>query len=398
MSVSTREVIELTEYRPLLLHRDALPDTLGETLWNEYRSQVEVEFPSPITAQQWRLTAQGWVGYIPLSTDLGISLRPKVSLGNLFRMLEYAYSLKSFRFLDDLFSSDSLSEFYERLANILARRVLDRCRKGVHRTYLSRSEALPMIRGRVHLQQALRSPWRVYVPCNYQEHTADIEDNQIITWTLCHILRSGQCGERALPSVRRAYRSMQGFASLEPYTPQNCVGRLYHRLNEDYHPMHALCRFFLEHSGPTHQMGDRTMLPFLVDMARLYERFVAEWLRLHLDHRYVIKFQERYHLAPHSALHFEIDMVLVDTESGRVRWVMDTKYKTPGTPSTDDIAQVVAYAEAQGCQEAALIYPVPLAHPLDTRIGDIRVRSLRFSLDGDLDVAGHEFIQGLLTC
>jgi 5-methylcytosine-specific restriction enzyme subunit McrC len=61
-----------------------------------------VEFPSPKTDHRWELTAQGWVGYIPLSPELGLSLQPKVSLEGLFRMLEYAYRLESFHFLDDL--------------------------------------------------------------------------------------------------------------------------------------------------------------------------------------------------------------------------------------------------------------------------------------------------------
>ena len=51
--------------------------------------------------------------------------------------------------------------------------------------------------------------------------------------------------------------------------------RLYHRLNQDYQPMHGLCRFFLEHSGPTHQDGDSAMIPFVVHMPALFEKFVA---------------------------------------------------------------------------------------------------------------------------
>ena len=139
-----------------------------------------MEFPSPKTAGAWRLTSQGWVGYIPLSPDLGIALRPKVGLSNLFRMLEYAYRLESFRFLDDMFESSSLTEFYERLARVLARRVLDRARKGLYRAYLGREERLPYVRGRLDARRLAQSPWRTDLPCAYQERTADVEDNQIL--------------------------------------------------------------------------------------------------------------------------------------------------------------------------------------------------------------------------
>ncbi len=53
-----------------------------------------------------------------------------------------------------------------------------------------------------------------------------------------------------------------------PVGPDSCDGRTYNRLNADYEPMHALCRFFLNNSGPTHERGDRPMLPFLVNMSR----------------------------------------------------------------------------------------------------------------------------------
>ena len=41
------------------------------------------------------------------------------------------------------------------------------------------------------------------------------------------------------------------------------------------------------------------------------------------------------------------------------------------------------------------VYPKPLDEPLDAMIGYLRVRSFSFSLDGDLDLAGREFMRGL---
>ena len=67
----------------------------------------------------------------------------------------------------------------------------------------------------------------------------------------------------------------------------------------------------------------------------------------------------------------------------------------PTFPSSRDVEQIVAYAEIKRCKEAILIYPKSLDQPLDEMFGDIRVRSLSFSLDGDLDLAGRQFIRGL---
>ena len=55
--------------------------------------------------------------------------------------------------------------------------------------------------------------------------------------------------------------------------------------------------------------------------------------------------------------------------------------------------QIVAYAEKMRCQEAILVYPRRLPRPFEAQVGDIRVRSLPFSLDGDVDEAGHRFMR-----
>jgi 5-methylcytosine-specific restriction enzyme subunit McrC len=387
--------MRLTEYQTTRLPRAALSDEEGALLWRTYGDYVAVEFPSPKTEHQWELTPQGWVGYIPLTADRVLALEPKVTLGNLFGMLEYAYRLSSLKFLPDLMHTQSLAEFYESLADILAKRVLDRARKGFYRTYLKRAEQLPYITGRLNTQRLLRRPWEIHPHCEYQEHTADIEENQILTWTLWYILHSGLC-KRTLPTVRRAYHAVAGLTTLTPFSPQVCIGRLYNRLNSDYQPLHALCRFFLEHSGPGHQIGKHTFLPFLVNMARLYELFVAEWLKQHLlPERFRVQAQERVTLGAAQELHFDIDLTLYDVRSGEALCVLDTKYKAPNKPANTDVFQVIAYAEVKHCYEAVLIYPT--AVPFDERLGDIRVHSLTFTPEGNLEEAGQTFLAELLS-
>jgi 5-methylcytosine-specific restriction enzyme subunit McrC len=389
------KIIPLTEYEPTRFASSEIPTEVGETLLRHYQNQLDVEFPTPKTDGQWQLRSLGWVGHIPLTPAFHFALQPKVPLGNIFRMLEYAYRLE-FKVLEGLVGCQSLAEFYERLANILARRVLDRGRRGFYRAYLGQTEQLPYVRGQLNVRQAIQAPAQIKLKCHYEEHTADIEENQILAWTLFRIARSGMCTERVLPTVRRAYRSLQGLVTLTPHPAKACLGRLYNRLNDDYQPLHALCRFFLEQSGPSHQVGERTMLPFLVNMARLYELFVAEWLKTHLPPDFNLKVQEKVNIGKTNALHFDIDLVLYEAKTGAVRCVLDTKYKAPNAPAHDDVSQVVTYAEARGCREAILIYPIPLSQPLDEMIGNIRVRSLTFSLDGDLEQAGQTLSRNLL--
>jgi 5-methylcytosine-specific restriction enzyme subunit McrC len=100
-----------------------------------FGDKVAVEWPTPKTGDRWQLTSLGWVGFIPLGEDRGISLQPKVPIGNLFRMLEYAYDLRSFKLMEGLYDCASIRDFYDQLALILAHRLLDRARAGLYRTY-----------------------------------------------------------------------------------------------------------------------------------------------------------------------------------------------------------------------------------------------------------------------
>lgn len=382
----------LVEYQPVSLPAGALDERAASLLWRRYHAQVEVEPPSFRTDNQWRLTAQGWAGFIPLTRTLSLILQPKVALRDLFAMIEVAYNLESLHFLPGLVYVTTLPDIYTRLARLLAQRILARSRRGLYRAYLPVQERSQYVRGRIHTDALASTLPTATIACSYHQLTTDVEDNRILAWTLHIILRSGLCTGETLNLVQRAYRLLATQVSLVPMTAESCRGRHYTLLNQEYAPLHALCAFFLDQSGPGHTIGDQRMIPFLVDMARLYEQFVAAWLkrRLAATHRVAAQVQ-----TPVSGdLHFTIDLVI---SAGRRRWVVDTKYKVPTAgPDTADVAQILAYAQVQGAQEAILVYPAPVPQPLDVTVGGVRLRTLTFQLDGDLDTAGELLVAALL--
>ncbi|MEG4443345.1 restriction endonuclease [Microcoleus sp. AT9_B5] len=387
-------IIELTEYQLATFEQDSIPELVGEKIHQNYAKEIDIEFPNPKTKYKWQLKSKGRVGNIPITPEFHIFIRPKVPITNLFGMLDYAYKL-NINFPNGQIECESLEQVYERLANILAHKILERCRKGLYRDYLSKTERLAYIRGRVDLRSALQKPWDVKLKCHYNEQTGDIEDNQILAWTLFIICRSGLCGESVSSTVRQAFHALQGFVTLKPFKSEACIDRNYHRLNQDYQLFHALCRFFLDNTGPSHETGDREMLPFLIDMANLYEQFVAEWLTANTPKGFFVKQQHR---VTHDQNYFDrIDLLLCDSETKKVQYVLDTKYKAPDKVANNDIHQIVAYANALKCQNAILVYPQNLKQPLDIKNDDIRVRSLTFSLDSDLNEAGKTFLTSLLS-
>lgn len=385
--------IELTEYKSERFDRDLIPESVGQKIHHNYAKEIKIEWPDFKTGYKWKLTSKGRVGNIPITPEFHIIIHPKVPIANLFAMLDYAYNLK-IKFPQGSIQCQSLQESYERLANILAQKILERCRKGLYRDYLSKTERLAYIRGRVDLRSALQKPWDVKLKCHYNEQTGDIEDNQILAWTLFIIGRSGLCRESVSSTVRKAFHALQGLVTLKPFKAEACIDRNYHRLNQDYQLLHALCRFFLDNTGPCHETGDREMLPFLIDMANLYEQFVAEWLKANTPKGFFVKQQHR---VTHDKNYFDkIDLILGDIETNEILYVLDTKYKAPDKVDNTDRNQVVTYATLLNCKNAILIYPQTLKASKDQQIGDIRVRSLTFSLDSDLNEAGKTFLTSLL--
>jgi 5-methylcytosine-specific restriction enzyme subunit McrC len=193
--------------------------------------------------------------------------------------------------------------------------------------------------------------------------------------------------------VRRALRSLDE-VTLRPFTADACIERAYTRQNFDYKPLHALCRFFLEGSSPSQETGEYSMLPFLIDMERLFEQFLGEWLRRNLSTQWKLQTQHRVPLEDNLA--FRIDFVVNDVGSEATALVADAKYKAVSQPSTQDIAQVVAYAKSKHCHNAVLIYPQELHKAFNIHVGDVRVRSVVFDLGSDWKKGKRQFFDELL--
>jgi len=363
-------------------------------------SHIAVEFPNLLNDQCYVLRSQGYVGQIPVAEDsILIRISPKVPILNLFRMLEYAYDLKSFLLLEGKTTVDSLDDLFEILAAILAKRVLDRARKGLYCDYIIDEEALPYIRGQIKVMPSLRAAMRgsTRLECEYEEHTPNVDDNRILAWTLYQLPRFRLKREDVQQQVRQAYRSLASTVDVKSLEPRVCINRFYHRLNDDYRPMHGLCRFFLEHCGPGIEVGEHEFIPFVLHMPILFESFVAKWLQANLPAAIRFETQYKADLDEDGMFVFRIDLVLIDVASDRVLAVLDTKYKRKERPEEADIQQIVAYAVRMNTQKAILIYPSTDTQLVNLTVGEVNLCSLIFDIGVDPDEAGRSFLEKLMA-
>jgi 5-methylcytosine-specific restriction enzyme subunit McrC len=378
--------ITLLEYQTRTFPADALPPDAMRLLHFNYRQQVTVNPPTEFNRQQWELTAQGYAGAIPLTPDLHFRLLPKVPVSNLFAMLAHTRQL-DLKVLEGVVYCDTLDQFVDCVARALALGALKRLRLGLQREYVRSRRNSTVLRGKLHLEAALRQPWNPELPVTADSLTLDTPGNRIIAWTLWQMARSGDWQPETHRLIEMASRAFRQAVPISPLTPEECLDQTYSRLNQDYALLHRLCYFYLAHIGPGHSSGGQEMFPFLVSMEKLFEEFVAAWLREHLPPGWTLKSQESVSEQPRRQLHFRIDMVVYD-RLGKAQWVIDTKYKQAQRADSADIQQLMAYAQLKGCDRALLIYPAPLSPPLDTQVNGLHLRSLAFPLESDLEQSG----------
>lgn len=395
-----RRSIDLEEELPLWIEKGVLREDEATRLAQIHSARIHVEWPSPMNRQRYVLRSKGCVGRIPVSEELEIKIHPKVSVANLFKMLEYAYNLRSFELLEGQTNVDSIQDLFERLASILSKRVLDRARKGLYRDYVHRDESLPYVRGRLLTRESSRAAVRgsVHLQCEFDDNTADLDDNRILAYTLGMVPRFKLERDVVRRQVRQAFHGSATEVTMQPVEAKECLGRFYNRLNEDYRPMHGLCRFLLEHCGPSLQIGEKEFLPFVVDMPKLFESFVAEWLRAHAPSSMLVQPQYKVDLDEDGAISFQIDLVVRDRDSGKVLTVMDTKYKRGGKPEESDVQQILAYALSMGADRAILVYPSPVtALRKPARVRHILLSVGTFDLGSDPEDGGRDFLGQLST-
>lgn len=398
MRAPTRE-LNLREWLPSTFDKSQLSEKVAIELAKS--KFVDVEWPTPLNDRKFVVTPRHHIGSIPVGGDTIVRIEPKVPVGNVFGMLELAYGLKSFKLHRGLVASESIPELYERLATILSQGVTQRVRRGLHQEYEQFNENETLIRGRVELASSMKLWARASpkVQCEYHLNTVDNPDNQILAWTLDKLHRHGINRAITRQQVEKARRALQRSVSLDRSCVSHLANRSYSKLNADYEPLHAICRFFLENSGPGLSSGSRSFIPFTVDMATLFEVFVAKWLQSALPKNLLLRKQVRHYLGDGDQVYFQIDIVIIDRGTGEAVCVLDTKYKKDRVPSSTDIQQAVAYSVQVNTDKACLVYPSVNTQLQERSVGPdsaVVIYPLVFDLSKDLQDAGNEFLLSLM--
>jgi 5-methylcytosine-specific restriction enzyme subunit McrC len=301
----------------------------------------------------WSVTASEMVGSLVVG-DLRVLIRPKIPPENLFLLLEVGLPEAAWR--REAFDYATDTDLLPAIVSFFARTVETTLARGVLRAYRAHEERVQVLRGRVDIAEVIRHPGPVSpVPCRFDEFSADITENRY--------LRAAVRRSMLVPIVpaedrRRLLRQLVALEEVEDVSirPDDLDRIHITRLNQHYVPALRLARLLLESLTLTDQVGSTRASSFLVDMNKLFERFVTARLRRALRGRLEVRAEPTVHLDTRNRVGMSPDLEF--RRAGRPVFVGDLKYKLTGNARarTPDYYQLLAYTTALDLPEGVLIY------------------------------------------
>ncbi len=305
-------------------------------------------------AGYWCVSAHNYVGSINVA-GLQVLVRPKIPLRNLFLLLEVGLRERDWH--DEAVRFEKTGDLLPALVSFFARTTETTLARGLYHSYQEQQDRLVALRGRVDIARQLARPG-VVIPtaCKFTEFTADLIENSYLKAAVSRSLRVAG----VQPEDRR--RLMQHLVTLEDvgdvrHRPDDHDRVMFTRLNEHYKPALRLAELVLANLTLQDRIGETQASSFMLDMNKLFERFVTERLRRALRGRLEVKDQYRDKLDEDGAVAIKPDLLF--RAGGSPRFVADIKYKLTGEDASGrhpDYYQLLAYTTALDLPEGVLIY------------------------------------------
>jgi 5-methylcytosine-specific restriction enzyme subunit McrC len=296
---------------------------------------------------------------------------------NLLQMLAYAENLKISRKAAASLSTVQ-QDWFELLIRIFALELQQQILQGPYRAYVRIEDTLPVMRGKwlIAKQLAQHPHQKDRFDLAFDEFTLDNPLNRVFRYTVEILLRLSK--DPANRKVLTALRSWLIDVSLPVNITPEILQRIqFTRINDRYWVAYNLAVMFLEQEAMLLSQGKRQSMAFVLDMNRLFEKFVEGFLQRHKRAIFgvsgegvILKPQSRglnIHLLKRESdqknfIRLRPDLLVID-ELGRIVLVLDTKYKRlVGEDhlihiSEGDLYQMLAYLTRFNCKKALLLYP-----------------------------------------
>lgn len=206
-----------------------------------------------------------------------------IVIQNVYVMLAYAFRAIKAKSISRV-GRENFDNLHDLLAEILIRGMNSQIKRGLHQDYLSRTEELSTVRGRIDIAQTVnrRAHSRGRVVCNFDEYLPDTPHNQALKSAISLLIRRGNISKARQVSLRRLLPYLEDVA-LVPPTSARWDELHYHRANASYRLLLGVCELIVLGLLPNEDDGDMKLESWFSDeaMSTLYERFLREYFVLH---------------------------------------------------------------------------------------------------------------------
>ena len=306
---------------------------------------------------QWRITDVAKVG-VAVVSGCELHVIPKTPLENIVFMASLGGMQLRLSELETRYGVETS------IPTAIGRAFLDSLdkstRHGLLKGYRSVQDSGAVVRGRwdIPRQLAKRPGIPLPVEIDFDDFTEDIDENRILRTALRALVRMDDVADSLGPAMKSMQVLFADVESLPRGIPIPVVRT--HRLNEHYEMPLRLARVILEAVSWTHREGAAIGGTFLVNMATVFESYVAERVRARLAAEgFEVTAQDRqWWLDADRSVALRPDIVI--SRGGQPLTVADTKYKvlseSQGSVPNGDVYQATAYALALRVASAHLLY------------------------------------------
>jgi 5-methylcytosine-specific restriction enzyme subunit McrC len=227
-------------------------------------------------------------------------------------------------------AAEDFENIHDLFAAILIRGIGVQVKRGLHRDYLQREEALAGVRGQILVAETIKqqSQSQGRLVCSYDEFAPDSPHNQALKSVMLLLLRKGNVKPENKKALRKLLMYFSEVTEVLP-TAIRWDAMKYHRNNASYRMLLGICRFAVKGLLLTTEAGTYKLASWLQDeeMHRLYERFVLNYYKtehkelsvgaLYID--WDVDGDER-------STYLPIMKTDITLQSGDKRLIIDTKY------------------------------------------------------------------------
>lgn len=206
-----------------------------------------------------------------------------IVIRNVYAMFAYAFRAIDTNSVSKV-GSEKFDNLHDLLAEILIRGTNSQIKRGLYQDYLSRTEELSTVRGRIDIARTVNRHARTRgrIVCNFDEYVPDTPHNQALKSVISLLVRRGSISKTRQVSLRRLLPYLEEVAVISPASIRwNDLH--YHRANASYRLLLGVCELIVTGLLPNEDTGDTKLESWFSDeaMSTLYERFLREYFVLH---------------------------------------------------------------------------------------------------------------------